>query len=379
MKKVKVNRFLISSINEELCKTDDDGFGYAILSEDGKIGGERTLKPEKFIPLENTETKRTYSLPIVTKVKNTFGTIDRKNPKSMIAHGRWSTNTVNLENTHPFVNDTTALIHNGVVQNSGTTKLDLKTDCDTEILLRFWEQGGMVDVEKNVSGYYAMAVLETNGKLHIVKDSRADLHYTYSRSIDSFIFATTATIIENICKKMKWKFEEIEKVDDNIHAVFNGNEMVIYESIKPIGSTYSYMSDREKRALGYSTGSSKSSSNYYGSDGYWDNWGESEGYGNYGSRHNRKHYYDRSKTKKDEEKKNEENGEVIDMTKRGGGSSDNLPANLGPEQEPVPVYKESYDKSDYEALLDDAYLKDLENDEDVKDLVDELNERHRRA
>lgn len=243
MEKVIIDSKFIGAVQKEITGYGDkDGFGYAILDESGNIFGERTATPKWFKPFisspNNPNKPRIDALPLTHKQSDCFGQ-QKSKAKSMIAHGRLSTNTVNLANTHPFVGEDIALIHNGVIQDAGkmlTRGIHLKTDNDSEIAFRYWQMGGMVDVEENVSGYYALAVLDGYTKrLHVVKDSNARLHCAYCPTIDSFIFATTPEIIRGLCKKMKWKLEEIRAVLNNIHGVFDRNDCVHHEEIEPIG------------------------------------------------------------------------------------------------------------------------------------------------
>lgn len=338
MEKVVLSKKFINIVKNEVCKkSDDDGFGYAVLGQDGKLGGERTIRPKSFKPLSGApEDKVVYSLPITLKSANMFGQIDLLNPKAFIAHGRLSTNTVSIENTHPFTNGEVALVHNGVVYDElDEVKESLTTNCDTEILLRYWEKGGMKAIEENVSGYYAMAVLDKAGKLHIARDDRAMLYISYCRTVHSFIIATTPDIIKGVAKNMKWNIEQPEELLENFYAVFDGNEIVKHEKIDPWGMVRAYGRSAGARALGWE-------SEDYGYSRHYT------GYGNYGT--------------------------PTTTTTDRGSLSDDIP----PEDEPAPSYKELIAKDDYlhgrhdEVTTETEDVSDEYRDEEPKDLVDEL-------
>lgn len=252
MENVEVNSKFLNIVREEVTKyTDKDGFGYAVLGQDGSLGGERTIRPGVFRPLEeNYDEKQVLKLPIVLRAKNKFGKINLKKPKSFIAHGRFSTNQVNLENTHPFTNGEVALIHNGVVNDESDKIKNLVTSCDTELLLRYWEMGGIKEIEENISGYYAIALLDKTGLLHIARDNRAMLHISWCRTVGSFIIATTPDIIKAVAKRMKWKIEQPEEILDNTYAVFDGNEILVNNRIKPPKAP-KYMDNLTKKSLGW--------------------------------------------------------------------------------------------------------------------------------
>ena len=272
---VKFNRRFVGIVRDEVCRlSDKDGFGYAVLDNEGNIGGERTIMPKSFRPLgENPADRVVYKSPIVLKSSNMFGHINVESPKSFIAHGRLSTNKQTIENTHPYTNGEVALIHNGVVQDSSNLIKNLVTDNDTEILLRYWERGGIKEIEQHVSGYYALAILDKKGLLHIARDNKAMLYMTYCRTVDSFIIATTVDIIKNVAKRMKWNIEQPEQILDNTYAIFNGNDIVSYESISPI-KTSTTMGYSARKALGYGGAWG------YGGD-EWEGYGTSENYDRY--------------------------------------------------------------------------------------------------
>lgn len=254
MSQVKITKKFLSAVKNEVCRTGDKhGFGYAVLKEDGSIGGERTMRPLDWQPLQGAPSKsRTGSLPIILQTRDEFGKTEFRDAKSFVGHGRYSTNEVSLENTHPFYNGELALIHNGVVRDPDNVidQSELETSNDTEILLRCWEKGGMKKIESTVTGYYALAILDKSGLLHIIRDDQAMLYIAYNRTVDSFMIATTAEIIKAVAKKMQWSIEMPEELLANIHVIFDRNEVVSHEDINPRVEVGRTMSKTELTALG---------------------------------------------------------------------------------------------------------------------------------
>jgi hypothetical protein len=249
MENVTLSSKFINSVKSAVCKlSDKDGFGYSIQTNSGLLGGERTIKQSEFIPLQTGEGYVTGKLPIVSKSKNYFGTIQKHKLKSFIAHGRLSTNQVNLANTHPFYNGKVSLVHNGVVQDSTGNVGKLSTTCDTEILLNYWNKGGVDAIEKNVTGYYALAIQDKDN-LHIIRDDRARLFIAYSKTIKSYVIATTADIIYNVARDMDWNIEQCEEILENTYTVFNRNEIVSHREIKPKRASNTLSFD-DRKALG---------------------------------------------------------------------------------------------------------------------------------
>jgi predicted glutamine amidotransferase len=306
----KVGAKFLSIVRNEVCRhADQDGFGYAVLGKDGDIGGERTIRPLNFRPLiDPSSPDTTKKLPIVLDANNSFGKIDTVTPKSLIVHGRLSTNTINLLNTHPFTNGEVALIHNGVVRDPTSTLKNLVSTCDSEILLRYWEKGGMDAIEKMVTGYYAVAILDKSGHLHIIRDDRADLFIAYNRTVDSFMIATTSEIIRNVAKEMKWKIEHPEEILEKTYTVFDSNDILDHRSISPRTSEYG--------------------------GNYWNNNARTyeNGYSTYDSEKNKSTSNVRSSS---QNRSGSDDGYASERTKNESG---NYEAN--PEGEPVPRYRE---------------------------------------
>jgi hypothetical protein len=250
LEKITVNPKLISAVRDAVTTGGNvDGFGYAVGTKSGFFG-ERTLTPLRFNPAKGKGT-RTLSLPIVDQVeRNTFGKSGKA--LTLIGHGRMSTNEVCLENTHPFINSEIALIHNGVVSDHFRRVTDkLETTCDSEILLRLWEIGGIDEIEKSASGYFAIAAVDNNGLLHIAKDDRAQLSIAWCETVESFLIGTTPEVISSVAKAMQWEIEPIETVSDNTYAIFQGNELIYSREISPLGYIVGIDSKKAEKALGY--------------------------------------------------------------------------------------------------------------------------------
>lgn len=257
VEKIKMTSDLIEIVRDAVCKSNDrDGFGYAVNTLDGEIWGERTMTPFSFDAMVPDVNGKTKKLPIVSpRLSNRFGPVGAENNVSFIAHGRLSTNKISLANTHPFLSENVALVHNGVVSDPNKAAGPRKTSCDTEILLNLWEQDEITAIEENAGGYYAIAILDRLGQLHIIKDDCAMLYVAFSPTAESYLIATTAEIIKDIASRMKWEIEPCERIMPNVYAVFRGNELHHNESIRPLGwhwddSDDSFTDSDVQKALG---------------------------------------------------------------------------------------------------------------------------------
>lgn len=226
-----------------LSASQRDGFGYAIQGKKG-VFGERTIKPLAFTSRFGMPKN---DLPWVQSTHETFGEIS-EHAGAAIFHGRTSTNEVSLTNTHPISKHGWNLIHNGVVNNTGE-KYPMQSTNDSEHVLHFLNRGGVNDVAKNLTGYYAVAAISPDNRLHVFKDATARLFSGYSKKLDSFIFGTTLDILEELCEDLKLGDITFEPVLDNISLVFEGNNLISHETFKSRG-----YGEREAQYAGASLG-----------------------------------------------------------------------------------------------------------------------------
>lgn len=237
---------VLFNVNVEM-RSEGDGFGWVASTQNGLVG-ERYLDPEEFDMRITNKVKIPHK---VFKEKSAIIGNMGKLSGALLIHGRTSTNSVNINNTHPFIMNDWALVHNGVVYDDGP-KYNKKTNCDTEDLLYRFVTGGMAAVEKHLTGYYAFGAIAPGGTLHVVRDDRAGLYCAYIETIDSMVFATVPGLIESVCTEMKWRVSAIEECLDNFHAVYNGNELIDLQGISPKKYTANaLLEEQARKAFGY--------------------------------------------------------------------------------------------------------------------------------
>lgn len=250
------------TIYEHITKHERDGFGYMVVGDKGTFG-ERSIQDDFESRLFTK--KALINLPIVEQTTNTFGIVS-KPVGAGVWHGRTSTNDLNLLNTHPIKVEGWYLSHNGVVSNKGPAH-KMNTTNDTEHLAYYMANGGIKAVEANLSGYYAFGAIDPKGRLHITRDNNATLFIGYSEVLESYMIATTIDLLESIAKDMKAKLSLVEKMADNIYSLWNGNNIVSFQEIEPIG-IQRYEAQYTSKSLSYLGESSrtpyKSDFNEYG-------------------------------------------------------------------------------------------------------------------
>lgn len=236
-------------LGPELLSMERDGFGYAVQGKRGQFG-------EKYVGKHfesRLGRRKDIGLPIVKKQYSFFG-VQSEPVGPGIFHGRTSTNVKGLSNCHPMQRDGWSLVHNGVVTNHGE-KYPKATDNDSEDVLYHLIKG-MESVEKSLSGYYAFGAIDAKGLLHVAKDATASLYVAYSKTKETYIFATTAALIELASSELKLKVGPIDEVEDNVYMTFALNDLASKRDIKPLGYSYvesKYASQSLGRSL-YSTG-----------------------------------------------------------------------------------------------------------------------------
>lgn len=243
---VDIQKFL-NSAAPVLTKTDDDGFGWAAYGKSG-VFGEKTLVTANFKTRAFDGTQSFLSrLPNAIRSYEQFGSKDDI-VGPVLVHSRTSTNDVNIANTHPICRNDHYIIHNGVVENEGGEYAMLTTN-DTEHIVHYLTTQGIEGVENNLSGYYAFGIIDPDGGLHVGKCDTAQLHVTFVSSVDSFMYATTTSIIEKICTEMDWHYEPIAIVADSSYVIHAGNDVTYHQSINPIGVRSSFQRSMMGKSL----------------------------------------------------------------------------------------------------------------------------------
>lgn len=237
---------------KEMSFMDEDGVGYAAITKDAQIYGEKWLnKDEAFLVRGNTPVD-----PVFERIEKTFGdTVDLdkkpptrggysefgernglniKNTVALILHARKATQGgKTLPNVHPFVKAggegepvATALIHNGSILNHSKLTKEM-SECDSEVILHEYLAGqmyhnpwGIEQLAKTLVGTYAVGVLSSQliddkwvPYLDIFKSNK-ELIGGYVPQLDTFVFATTIYSLTNALKSCDMTLEKEFKVKD---------------------------------------------------------------------------------------------------------------------------------------------------------------------
>lgn len=217
--------------------SERDGFGITLCNAQKVLSARKFLKPSEASLISPV----TPPAPYLKALSEEIGGPISPDNESIIFHGRTSTNEVSLRNTHPIIKHGLWLSHNGVVEDHGPAYSKM-TSNDTEHIVERLGTGGVEAVEKFLSGYYATIHYDESqpGVLTVVKDNIAPLFFSKIDALDSIVFATTASMIESVCKEMKLKHSGIFEVSDNVYLEVYKGEVLTTLPIKPRGrSSYS--------------------------------------------------------------------------------------------------------------------------------------------
>jgi predicted glutamine amidotransferase len=224
-------------------QADNDGFGYAAITNDGQIYGEKWLREEDVFKIHAQpktppgndrvknllgEAARPLIIAPTEKVYEDFGVTRTKDvlnsTVAIIVHARKKTTGFkSIENCHPFYSPETphesgspdpqtAMVHNGSIMNHHS--LTKKTSsCDSEVILHEYLKEGMSynpwampKLAKTLVGQYTVGVL-TSAQLEAdrvqpvldIFKSAKELHCAFVKELETYVFCTTPGHLAKAC------------------------------------------------------------------------------------------------------------------------------------------------------------------------------------
>lgn len=226
-----------------ISRGNSDGFGYIAVKENNQVFTEKWLKNDdafKGNPLTDADRETISGMKdfIDAPDLNNYHTTGLKNwsqARSILMHARWKTNGgIEIDNTHPFMQDDTFLVHNGMIRNYADFGIKA-TECDSISLLRQYLANDVANNASNIrdalepmQGYWAVGVTAMSGDKRVVDiftsktatDSRTNTNYgkqniggsgtlamTYVNQLQGYVLATKQDDIEDVLKKLEWKHE----------------------------------------------------------------------------------------------------------------------------------------------------------------------------
>lgn len=231
--------------------SDEDGIGYAAITKDGQIYGEKWLEKEMAFVVHSARTTD----PIVDMIEKKFGdgiefdkppikTVNYEsfglknkdninNTVAVIMHARKATQGGKvLFNVHPFVklesdnNPATALIHNGSILNHDKLTKEFST-CDSEVILHeylanqmYYNPWAIEQLAKTLVGTYTVGVLssqfvgETTVPFVDIFKSNKELYGAYIPELETMVFSTSQYHINETAKEVGMTVKYLVKFKD---------------------------------------------------------------------------------------------------------------------------------------------------------------------
>lgn len=222
-----------------MSKGNSDGLGYAAITNEGKLFGERWLENKDAFAEAIVDTTPfddelfanlgeaiDGSKKEFNKNKGEYNNFGKFEPDKIVAltlHTRFATSPKGMQNTHPFVDNNVSLIHNGVIRNPEAYGMK-NSSCDSESILQGYLKEDVVSdpanfqkVAEKLQGYYACGVLtnsETGPILDIFKGNSARLYAAFIKELNAFVLSTDDDDIKNTAKYLGFTMGEVYKINE---------------------------------------------------------------------------------------------------------------------------------------------------------------------
>lgn len=225
----------IEVLAKEISVGNTDGLGYAAVTDSGDLFGERWLVnstafhnriPEKYKMFSGVSTSGVGSEPPANY--NNFGVPGKtlEDAKAITLHTRFATSSKGFQNTHPFVDGDTSLIHNGVISNVEDFNFKLSS-CDSEaILISYLKHGMNMDVSKaasvaaDLTGYYVAALFSIdaagNRVLDIMKGNNEAFYCVWVNELETYVFCSSEVNVQSACKELGYTYLPAIKFKDGL-------------------------------------------------------------------------------------------------------------------------------------------------------------------
>lgn len=282
----------VKAMGASMSKGNSDGLGYSAISSTGELFGERwflnqeafrpvTISPSRdYTPLKDVADNTVKSWGGALKFHktdgwkktedtpryNNFGEGDIADMAAITLHTRAATCDRNLTNVHPFVDQDTSVIHNGIINNVTDFKLNLST-CDSETILISYLNNKVNDDITNVQkmvdqlkGYYACGVFSRDAAgeriLDVFKMNNNNLSICYIYDLETYVLSSSGYEITEICKMLGYAHDGTQDIQDEYITRINPFTGEIIQQIGFDKPSYQQ--------------SSYPAANYHGATDYWN-------------------------------------------------------------------------------------------------------------
>ncbi len=244
---------LMEAAAKVLGRVDSDGTGYAAITKNGQIYGEKWLNhtdafkissnppPDpiaKYMAQFFENAAKFKTEPTTERIYDSYGELTEENINDTVAlilHARKATvGSKNILNVHPFVEldagpdvPHTAMIHNGSINNHDKLTKKYST-CDSETILHeyiknqmWYNPWAIEELAKTLIGQYTVGVLSNisyeDGSNQPVLDifkSNKDLYAGFVHELETIVFCTTEWMLTETVKDAGLTVSNIVEVKD---------------------------------------------------------------------------------------------------------------------------------------------------------------------
>jgi len=269
----------MQAVAPEMSLGNKDGIGYSAINSKNKLFMEKWHNNDNFLNTKDVVDLATLKaiepyknrLPNIKLNYMKSGQVTRNDLRTVTMHTRFATCGKEMANVHPFVDQETSLIHNGVITNATELKLNKISTCDSEVALQLYlneKMGNQTLVEPfqnyidQLRGGFAFGILAKGAEgiyhLDVVRE-RSSLHFTTLPELGTncCVFATTQSIIEEGVKALGLpKREKIFSLTEGSYHRFNALTGEFIDMYKLTESKLNIIPKVE----------------YQYNEKYWDNW-----------------------------------------------------------------------------------------------------------
>lgn len=211
-------------MGEQMTPGNSDGLGYAAIDSQGNLFGERwlhnkdafTIRPQPKLKKSVADIFGGVATGDVGGISaatyNSFGKVNLSDTAAITLHTRYATSSKGFMNCHPFVEDDTSLIHNGMISNFQDFKLKHSTN-DSEAILQAYlsKYGGsnldnFSDAMLELYGYYVAALFsrDDDGRriLDVAIGNNENIFAMWVDELDTYVITTSYLDVETVCEIM---------------------------------------------------------------------------------------------------------------------------------------------------------------------------------
>jgi glucosamine 6-phosphate synthetase-like amidotransferase/phosphosugar isomerase protein len=179
-------------------KSHQDGLGYAGIDSAGNLFAERWLTNSEAFKVRPSMAGEYADFLQVDY--SSYGDVNLDDLTAITLHTRLATSGKGLHNCHPFIENDTSVIHNGVIHNHNKFRIE-QSSCDSEAILTQYVDNSVGDdpelfdkMSTQLDGYYACGIFARTESgeriLDVVKSASAVLIGAFIKELDTMVFTS---------------------------------------------------------------------------------------------------------------------------------------------------------------------------------------------